>query len=82
MIGQDNARFPVPDPPAVGIVRGLPNAYEVTAFGGTTSTQPTGQWSRGEIVRQFQPEVHLGPAVPMFDASDPTSQAGWTRATS
>lgn len=82
MIGQDSARFPVADPPSNGFVRGLPNTYEVNRFGGTYSSVPAAGWQRGELVRYFTPEVRLPTATPMYDSSDPTTQAGWARATS
>lgn len=74
-----NARFPTADQPRVGIVRGLPNTYEVTEFGFTTSTVPTVSWQRGDIVRSSQPAVTLTTATPMYDPSDPVQRAaqGW-----
>lgn len=82
MIGQDKARFGVADHPSNGFVRGLANTYEVNALGGTYSTVPEAGWQRGEIMRRFTPEVRLPPNTPMYDASDPATVAGWTRATS
>jgi hypothetical protein len=82
MIGQENARFPAPTGPSVGIVRGLPHTWEVNELGGVESTVSAAQWSKGTLIRQSAPAVHLGPDLPIHDASDPTTQAGWTRATS
>lgn len=83
MIGQDKARFAVDDHPSNGFVRQLdPNTYEVNRFGGTASTVPEGGWQRGELSRSSSPTVRLTTATPMYDASDPATVAGWTRATS
>lgn len=60
-------RTPAPTGPTLGIVRGLPNTYEVTEFGTTHSTTPTANWQRGAIVRGAQPVFALAPNTPMYD---------------
>jgi hypothetical protein len=83
VIGQENARFPAPSLPSVGLVRGLPHTWEADDLTGQAlSTNPAAQWNKGQILRRYQPTVHIGPDLPVHDASDPTTQAGWTRATS
>lgn len=79
MIGQDNVRFPSPDQPRAGIVRGIPNQYEVDAFGGTYSTVPAAQYNKGAILRQTTPTLRMPPPTPMYDPSDPAQRLaqGW-----
>lgn len=79
MIGESAARFATPDQPRAGIVRGLPNTYEVDAFGGTVSTIPAAQYHKGAIMRMYQPELRMPPPTPMYDPTDTASRLaqGW-----
>ena len=79
------ARFPVASPPPrVGLVRGLPHAYEMQAYTGrVVANNPHGRWSRGELVRGTQP-AFVGPAAIgyyMWDRSEPNGWVGGGPAT-
>jgi hypothetical protein len=43
--------------------------------GYAVSTVPSGSWSRGQIVRQFQPNIH--PPMLGYFAYDPTDPTTW-----
>lgn len=77
------ARFPAPEAPSVGIVRGLPHTWQVTQFGGTVANNPEAQPQRAEAIRLGAVALELAPDVPMLDLSDAEQRgAYWTRATS
>lgn len=73
-------RFAVASPPPrVGIVRGMPNAYEMNAFTGyVSSNADAARWNRGQLVRATQPlGVFVGPAALGYHNWDTTSPDGW-----
>ena len=55
--------------PRVGIVRGLPNTYELDAFGNTYSTNPIAVDRPAYIVRAESIPFVMPPPVPMYDPS-------------
>lgn len=76
---ENTDRFPTTPAPSVGIVRGLPHTWEVTALGGAQAVAPAARWSRGVIERGAQPVVTLTSHTPMYDPTDPAQRLaqGW-----
>ena len=54
-------------PPRVGIVRNLPNAYDVDALGAIVPSNPSAAWAKVEPVRSSQPVFRLAPPVVVYD---------------
>lgn len=76
-------RFPVPDAPRVGIVRGLPHTWEVNELGGAVAKNPDARSQRVNLIRQGTVALSLAPDAPTLDLSDDNAKAAyWTRATS
>lgn len=63
--------------PRVGIVRGLPNTYEMDSDGRTFSTNPLGGWVRGQVERAAMQPFAPPPPVPMYDPTLMAHPEAW-----
>lgn len=64
-------------PPHVGIVRGLPNTYEVDEYGHCYSTNPSAGWMRGQLERGAMQPFAPPPPVPMYDPTIIANPSWW-----